>query len=108
MECSPCLQADSRPALSCARYFMETNVKFVSYNDTARSEAAGWWDGLLMWKAAEGVLNSEPWKAERGWSSSLGVGGWLKTLHYKINHILWNVTLYIKPERVVSTVLLVQ
>jgi hypothetical protein len=33
-----------------------------------------WRDGLQIWKVAANILNKQLWRAEKGWSSSLGVG----------------------------------
>jgi len=31
-------------------------------------------DGLQIWKVAVNLLNKQSWTADKGWSSSLGVG----------------------------------
>jgi hypothetical protein len=31
-------------------------------------------DGLQIWRVAAGVLNKQSWTADKGWSSSFGVG----------------------------------
>jgi hypothetical protein len=41
-------------------------------------------DGHQIWRVAANVLNKQSWTADKGWSSSLGVGEGLTTPRRKI------------------------
>jgi hypothetical protein len=38
------------------------------------SSGCGWRNGLQLGRVAENILNNQPQKNDKGWSSSLGVG----------------------------------
>jgi hypothetical protein len=38
------------------------------------SSGCGWWNGLQLWRVAANTLNKQSRTANKGWSSSLGVG----------------------------------
>ncbi|KAJ4443652.1 hypothetical protein ANN_05327 [Periplaneta americana] len=40
-------------------------------------------DGLQIWRVAANILNKQSWTADKGWSSSLGLGEGLTTHHRK-------------------------
>jgi hypothetical protein len=40
-------------------------------------------DSLQMWKVAANILNKQSQTADKGWSSSLGLGNKLTTYHKK-------------------------
>jgi hypothetical protein len=44
------------------------------HHGMARSQVADGGDGLQIWRVAANVLNKQSRTADRGWSSSLGVG----------------------------------
>jgi hypothetical protein len=43
-------------------------------NSMARPQVAEGGDGLHTWRVAANILNKQSRRADRGWSSSLGVG----------------------------------
>jgi hypothetical protein len=49
----------------------------------ARPQVADGGDGLQMWRIASNILNKQHRTADRGWSSSLGVGRVLAIPHHK-------------------------
>jgi N6-adenosine-specific RNA methylase IME4 len=52
-------------------------VKWVlCYHGTARPQVAVGRDGLQVWRVVANILNKESRTADRGWTSSLGVGHW--------------------------------
>jgi hypothetical protein len=55
-------------------------------------------DGLQMWRAAANILNKQPRKANKGWSSSWGLGVGMTTSHHK-KSILRNVTQNLERRR---------
>jgi hypothetical protein len=46
------------------------------YDGVASPQTAGGRDGLQIWRVAAYVLNKQSLTADKGWSSSLGVGRW--------------------------------
>jgi len=42
------------------------------HHGTSRPRVADGEDGLQIWKEAANILNKQSWKANKGWSSSLG------------------------------------
>jgi hypothetical protein len=51
------------------------HVKWVPcHHGTARPQVAAGGDGLQIWRVAANILNKQSRTADRGWSSSLGVG----------------------------------
>jgi hypothetical protein len=61
------------------------------HHGMARPQIADGGDGLQIWRAAANILNKQSRTAERGWSSSLGVGRGVTTPHRKILDILRTV-----------------
>jgi hypothetical protein len=49
---------------------------------------------LPAWRLAANTLNKQPWAADKGWSTSLGVGVGLTTLHRKNKFVTKN---FMKP-----------
>jgi hypothetical protein len=49
------------------------------HHDMAHPYVAGRGDGLHIWKVAVNILNKQSRTADRGWPSSLGLGGVLTT-----------------------------
>jgi hypothetical protein len=47
------------------------------------SSGCGWWNGLQLWRLAANIFNKQPRTDNKGWSSSLGLGVGLTTLHHK-------------------------
>jgi hypothetical protein len=47
------------------------------------SSGCGWRNGLQLWRLAANILNKQPRTNNKGWSSSLGLGLELTTLHLK-------------------------
>jgi hypothetical protein len=51
------------------------HVKWVHcHHGMARPRVADRGDGLQKWRVAANILNKQSWRADSGWSSSLGVG----------------------------------
>jgi hypothetical protein len=44
------------------------------HHSMARPQVADGGDGLQIWRVAANILNKQSWTADKGWSSSLGVG----------------------------------
>ena len=44
------------------------------HHGMARPQVADRGDGLQIWRVAANILNKQSWTADKGWSSSLGVG----------------------------------
>jgi hypothetical protein len=67
------------------RYVLCTeNVRWVPcHNGMARPQVADGGDGLQIWKVAAKMLNKQSRTADKGWSSSLGVGRGATTPHLK-------------------------
>jgi hypothetical protein len=61
----------------------------------ARSQVADRGDGLQIWRVAANILNKQQRTADRGWPSSLGLGGGLTTTHRKNLY----VAKYLQPPR---------
>ena len=60
------------------------------------SSGCGWRNDLQLWRVAANILNKQSRTADKGWSSSLGVGrGANNSSAYKINY----VTKYSKKPR---------
>jgi hypothetical protein len=54
-----------------------TSMKWVHcHHGMARPRVADREDGLQIWRVAANILNKQSRTADRGWSSSLGVGRW--------------------------------
>jgi hypothetical protein len=51
----------------------------------ARPQVVDGGDGLQIWRVTANILNKQTWMADKGWSSSLGLGVWLTTPHRKKN-----------------------
>jgi hypothetical protein len=66
-----------------------------------RAQIADGGDGLQIWRVAANILNKQSRTADRGFSSSLGVGRGLKTVHRKKISLLRNVTKGIGPGRII-------
>jgi hypothetical protein len=64
--------------LFVARIFIPRQYFHVSWvpchHGMARPQVADGGDALQFWKAAANILNKQPRTADKGWSSSLGVG----------------------------------
>jgi hypothetical protein len=45
------------------------------HHDMARPKVADGGEGLQMWRVAANILNKQSRTVDRGWSSSLGLGG---------------------------------
>jgi hypothetical protein len=59
--------------------FMQVHVKWVHcHHGMVRPRVADRGDGLQIWWVAANILNRQSRTADRGWSSSLGVGRWAK------------------------------
>jgi hypothetical protein len=71
---------------------------FLSHG-MAHPQVADRGDGLQIWRVAANILNKQSWTADKGWSSSLGVGRGINNSPYKIN-LLRNVTKGLGPGRV--------
>jgi hypothetical protein len=55
---------------------LSTHVKWVCcHHGMARPKVADRGEGLQIWRAAANILNKQSRTADRGWPSSLGVGG---------------------------------
>jgi hypothetical protein len=50
------------------------SVNNACHNGMARPQVADGGDGLQMWRVAANILNKQSRTADKGWSSSLGVG----------------------------------
>jgi hypothetical protein len=51
------------------------HVRWVPrHHGMARPQVEDGGDALQFWRAAANILNKQSWTAEKGWSSSLGVG----------------------------------
>jgi hypothetical protein len=51
------------------------HVRWVSrHHGMARPQVADGGDALQFWREAANILNKQSWTADKGWSSSLGVG----------------------------------
>jgi hypothetical protein len=60
------------------------HVKWVpSHHGMSCPQVVDEGDGLQIWRIAANILNKQWHSADRVWSSSLGVGGLLKTPHCK-------------------------
>jgi hypothetical protein len=51
-----------------------TNLEVTCHHGMSRPQVADGGDGLQMWRVAANVLNKQSRTANKGWSSSLGVG----------------------------------
>jgi hypothetical protein len=58
----------------------------------ARPQVADGGDGLQIWRVAANILNKQSRTADKGWSSSLGVGCGEKTPRLKKKFSLRNFT----------------
>jgi hypothetical protein len=69
-------------------YFMHDlfcHVRWVPcYHGMARPQVADGGDALQFWRVAANILNKQSRTADKGWSSSLGLGVGLTTPHRKI------------------------
>jgi hypothetical protein len=61
------------------------------HHGKARPHVADGGDRLRIWRVAAIILNKRPRTADKGWSSSLGVGKGL-TIHRRKKSLLRNVT----------------
>jgi hypothetical protein len=53
----------------------DTHVKWVPcHHGMARPQVADGGDGLQIWRVSANILNKQSRTADRGWSTSLGVG----------------------------------
>jgi hypothetical protein len=53
----------------------EDQIRWVlCHHGTARPQVADGGDGLQIWRVAANILNKQSRTADKGWSSSLGVG----------------------------------
>jgi len=52
---------------------LESSILWVHHNGVECPEFVDEWDSLQTWKMPVNVLNMQPWTADNGWSSSLGV-----------------------------------
>jgi hypothetical protein len=61
------------------------HVRWVPcHHGMARPQVADGGDSLQFWRVAANILNKQSWTADKGWSSSLGVGrGGLTPLNVK-------------------------
>jgi hypothetical protein len=60
---------------SCSLISLSHHVKWVPcQNGMARPQVADEGEGLQIWSVAANILNKQLRTADRGWSSSLGVG----------------------------------
>jgi hypothetical protein len=57
-----------------------------------RPQVADGGNGLQIWRVAANILNKQSWIADKGWSSSLGLGVGLTTPHRKIIILLRKFT----------------
>jgi hypothetical protein len=65
----------------CAMVF---HVRWVPcHHGMARSQVADGEDGLQIWRVAANLLNKQSRTADKGWSSSWGLGMGLKTPLHK-------------------------
>jgi hypothetical protein len=57
----------------------------------ARPQVADGGDGLQIWRVSANILNKQSGKADKGWSSSLGVGRGVNKFSLLKKHIFTNV-----------------
>jgi hypothetical protein len=61
-----------------------TMFKWVPcHHGMARPQVADGGEGLQIWRVASNILNKQSRTADKGWPSSLGLGGGLTTPHLK-------------------------
>jgi hypothetical protein len=71
---------------------LENHVKWLPcHHGMARTQVADGGDSLQIWRVAANILNKKSLRADRGWSSSLGVRRGLATPHRKTYCMLRNV-----------------
>jgi hypothetical protein len=71
----------------------DIHVKWVAcHHGMARPRVADGGEGLQVWRVAANILNKQSRTADKGWSSSLGIGRGLTTPHRKTRNTLRNVT----------------
>jgi hypothetical protein len=46
----------------------------ICHHGMARLQLADGGDALHFWRSAANILNKQSWTADKGWSTSLGVG----------------------------------
>jgi hypothetical protein len=77
------------------------HVKWVPcHHGMARHQVTNGGDGLQIWRVATNILNKQSRTADRGWSSSLGVGRGAKTHHRKKSNLLRNISQSLGPGRI--------
>jgi hypothetical protein len=57
------------------------------HHDMACPQVADGGDGLQIWKVAANILNKQSWTADKGWSSSFGVGREANNSPYKYKFV---------------------
>jgi hypothetical protein len=69
-------------------YFWD-HVKWAPCHlDVARPQVPDGAHGLQLWRAAANILNKQPRTADRGWSSSYGVGRGANNPYHKTHNLL--------------------